>query len=134
MPATTARTNRPRRRVMSRTARLVAVFIILSYALAWAVALPLWLGDGLADSRFGILAAAMMLTPTVAALAVVLLLEKPANIWRTLRIWPQGRPARFIGYLALAIVVPTALCLVALPIGAWLGVFPADFANLSGFI
>ncbi len=37
------------------------------------------------------------------------------------------------GYAALGIVVPIAVVLVALPVGALLGVYPADFANLSGF-
>ncbi|MGC0271820.1 CPBP family intramembrane glutamic endopeptidase [Pseudactinotalea sp. Z1739] len=118
---------------MRRPSGQIALFVVLSFALAWAVAAPLWLGDGLADRRFGLIAMAMMFTPTVAALVVVLLIGRPTRILYALGIWPLGRPGRFIGYLALAIVVPTALCLVALPVGAWLGVYPADFANLSAF-
>lgn len=118
---------------MRRPSAQIALFVVVAIALAWAVALPLWLGDGLADRRFGLIATAMMFTPTVAALVVVLLISRPTRILYALGLWPLGRPGRFIGYLTLAIVVPTALCLVALPVGAWLGVYPADFANLSAF-
>ncbi|MER3388608.1 MAG: CPBP family intramembrane glutamic endopeptidase [Microcella sp.] len=113
--------------------RLVVIFLALAFGLSWLVALLLWLGDGLASPFFGLIAVLMMTTPAIAALVVVFFVEKPANRARTLGLWPLGRPGRFLGYLALAIVVPVSLILVALPIGALLGVYPADFVNFSGF-
>src|SRR5699024_7648331 len=88
---------------------------------------------GLAHPQFGLIAAAMMFTPGLAAVAVVLAIEKPELPLHALGLWPLGRPGRFIGYLALALVVPIGVALAALPVGAWLGVYPADFANVSAF-
>ena len=118
---------------MGRSGRAIAVFLVLAFGLSWLVALPLWLGGGLAHPRFGLIALAVMCTPAIAAVVAVFFVERPTRRLQSLGIWPLGRPGRFVGYLALGLVVPTALVLVALPIGAWLGVYPADFANLSGF-
>lgn len=116
-----------------RDLRAVGVFTALAVALAWLVALPLWSGDGLASRWFTLVAAAMMATPAMAALVVVFLVERPRHRTLTLGLWPL-RPARsLLGYAALGIVVSIALVLVALPIGALLGVYPADFASFSAF-
>jgi membrane protease YdiL (CAAX protease family) len=113
--------------------RLVVIFLALAFGLSWLVALPLWFGEGLASPFFGLIAVLMMTTPAIAALVVVFFVEKPSNRSRALGLWPLGRPGRFLSSLALAIVVPVALILAALPIGALLGVYPADFVNFSGF-
>jgi membrane protease YdiL (CAAX protease family) len=113
--------------------RHVVVFTGLAFALAWLVALPLWLGDGLASPWFPLVAVGVMTTPAVAALVVVLLLERPQHPARVLGLWPLTPVRRLLGYTALALVVPIALVLAALPIGALLGVYPADFTTFSGF-
>lgn len=113
--------------------RPILAFLALAFGLSWLVALPLWLGDGLASPWFGLIALAMMATPAIAALVVVFFLDKPARRAAALGLWPIGRPGRFIGFLALALVVPVALILAALPVGAVLGVYPADFVGFSGF-
>lgn len=118
---------------MRRPLLAIVVFVALAYGLAWLVALPLWQGEGLSHRLFGVIAMAMMFTPTVAALVVVAFIDKPAQKLRALGIWPLGRPGRFIAYMVLGLVIPIAISLAAVPVGAWLGVFPADFANLSGF-
>ena len=115
-----------------RELRLVVVFVALAFALGWLVALPLWLGDGLASRWFLIVAVALMTTPTIAALTVVLLVERPDKRARSLGIWPLTPIRKVLGYGALGIVVTIALVLAALPVGALLGVYPADFLNLSG--
>jgi uncharacterized protein len=114
-------------------ARHVAAYLAIAFGLAWLVALPLWFGDGLADPWFRVVAIAMMTTPAIAALAVAFLLERSPDPWRTLGLWPLKPVRRLIGYGALAIAVPIAIVLVALPIGALLGVYPADFVTFSGF-
>jgi uncharacterized protein len=68
---------------MPSTIRSVALFVGLSFGLAWAVMLPTWLrgGDLAAPSAY-VAMIAMMFTPTIAALVVVRLVER--RPWRTL--------------------------------------------------
>ncbi|MDH2424863.1 CPBP family intramembrane metalloprotease [Sphaerisporangium sp. TRM90804] len=117
----------------SRDLRSIGVFTTLAFALAWLLALPLWFGDGLAGPWFTLVAAATMTTPAIAALVVVFFVERPQRKTRTLGLWPL-RPVRsLLGYAALGIIVSIALVLVALPVGALLGVYPADFVNFSAY-
>lgn len=113
--------------------RNVLIFLTLAFGLSWLIALPLWLGEGLASAFFFVVAIGIMATPAIAALIVVFFIEKPARRAHALGLWPLGPAGRFLRYIALAIVVPVALILVALPIGALLGVYPADFVTFSGF-
>lgn len=113
--------------------RSIFIFLAIAFGLSWLIALPLWFGDGLTSPFFGLVALAMMATPAIAALIVVFVVDKPTRKAAALGLWPVGRPGRFIGYLALALVVPVVLILAALPIGALFGVYPADFVNFSGF-
>jgi len=82
---------------------------------------------------FGVVALAMMFTPAIAAIIVVFVIERPQHKARTLGMWPLKPAGRFIGYLALGLIVPVALILAALPVGAVLGVYPADFVTFSAF-
>jgi membrane protease YdiL (CAAX protease family) len=116
-----------------RDLRSVGVFLAVAFGLSWLVALPLWLGDGLAEPSFPLVAVAMMTTPALAALVVVFFVERPPRKAEALGLWPVKPVGRLIRYGVLAIVVSIALVLVALPVGALLGVYPADFANFSAF-
>ena len=117
----------------SRLVVPLIVFLAIAFGLSWLIALPLWLGDGLASPLFPLVAVAMMATPAIAALIVVFFVERPQRKAAALGLWPLGRPGRFILYLALGLIVPVVLILVALPVGALLGAYPADFVGLSGF-
>ncbi|GAA1179363.1 CPBP family glutamic-type intramembrane protease [Nesterenkonia xinjiangensis] len=108
------------------------IFIACAYGLAWLVALPLWLGDGLNSPWFMVVTIAMMFTPAVAALVAVLV-ERPQKKARALGLVPLQPVGRLLRHLALGLVVPIVVCLAALPIGHLAGVFPADFTGLSGF-
>ena len=57
--------------------RSITVFLAIAFGLSWLVALPLWLGDGLASPWFLVVAIAMMMTPTIAALVVVFFVDRP---------------------------------------------------------
>lgn len=114
-------------------ARAVIVFVALSIGLAWAVALPLYFSGGLTNPWFAVVAVAMMATPTIAALIVVRFVDRPASIPRELGLWPLRPVKRLLVYLALAIVVPVFIILIALPIGSLLGVYQADFTGFSAF-
>ncbi|TQK18575.1 CAAX prenyl protease-like protein [Microbacterium sp. SLBN-154] len=129
----TSRDRATRPRLAPGDGRLIAIFLAISFALAWLFALPLWFGDGLASPWFMVVAVATMMTPAIAALVVVFLIERPARRARALGLTPFRPLGRFIAYCALGIFVPIALVLVALPIGALLGVYPADFVNFSAF-
>jgi membrane protease YdiL (CAAX protease family) len=117
----------------ARDIRSAIAFLLLAIGLSWLIALPLWLGEGLASPWFLPVSIGMMLTPAVAALIVVFFIDRPTGKARVLGLWPMKPVGRLIGYLALGLVVPVALILVALPIGALLGVYPADFVHFSAF-
>lgn len=117
----------------ARDIRSVVVFLLLAFGLSWLIALPLWLGDGLASPWFLPVSLGIMFTPAIAALVAVFFVERPAEKARALGLRPYKPLGRFFGYLTLGLVVPVVLVLVALPIGALLGVYPADFVNFSAF-
>ncbi len=119
--------------VVDQNARRILYFVIISFGLAWAVALPLWLGDGLYDERFSLVAGAMMFTPAIAALVMVFLIERAPGKAAALGLWPLKPAKRFWLFMALGLIVPVVLVLQALPVGALLGVYPADFQNFSGY-
>ena len=116
-----------------RGLRPVGVFLALAFGLSWLLALPLWFGDGLASPWLYPVALAVMTTPAIAALVVVFLVERPTHRARTLGLWPLTPVRRLLGYSALGIFGSIALVLVALPIGALLGVYPADFVHFSAY-
>jgi len=117
--------------VKNRT--LVILYLGLAFGLAWLIALPLWLSDGLRNPWFPLIAILFMCTPALAALTVVFFVERPAAKWTSLGIVPLRPPGRLIKYLVLALVIPPALVIAALPVGAFLGVYPADFVEFSAY-
>jgi membrane protease YdiL (CAAX protease family) len=120
-------------RMTTSDSRSIGVFLLISFALSWLLALPLWLADGLSTPGFAVLALGMMMTPGVAALFTVRFVERPARKLDALGITPLRPVRRLLGYSALGIFIPVALVLIALPVGAWIGVYPADFAEFSAF-
>lgn len=119
--------------IAGRTLAPVLFFLLIAFGLSWLVALPLWFGKGLKSPLFPVVAIGMMFTPAIAALVVVFFVERPASKARALGLWPVKPVGRLIRYLALGLVVPIALVLVALPIGTALGVYPADVVTFSAF-
>lgn len=111
----------------------IVIFVAIGFGLSWLIALPLWLSGGLVNPFAGLVAVVMMATPTIAALVVVIFVDRPKSIPRELGIWPLRPVGRLLFYLALALIVPVALILVALPVGAFLGVYSADVTHFSGF-
>ena len=78
----------------------VIAFVAVSFALAWLVALPLWLGDGLAEPISVLLLPVVMFTPAVAALVVTFVMKVPGpgRRARFLGLWPL-RPAKRVVWL-----------------------------------
>lgn len=111
------------------------VFVALSMGLAWLVALPLWLGDGLAEPFAQPLMAAVMYTPALAAV-LVLFAMRPVPRGQRLRflgIWPL-RPAKRVIWMSLIGLFGTVVVVVvAMLLAAVLGWLPTDFSGLSGY-
>lgn len=107
------------------------LFCLLSMILAWIVAMPLWLGGGLAHPSFTWIALAMMITPSIAAVIVASLEGKLGKFFEHVGMWPVRRPWRFITAMLLGILIPVFLILQAVFVGSWLGVFPGDLQNFT---
>ncbi len=109
-------------------------FIVLACGLAWLVALPLWWGDGLASPWAGLILSAMMFTPALAVL-LVLLVFRPIPKGERLRflgMWPL-RPAKRVVWLSvLGLLAPPVLIFVTLLVAAALGWIQLDLVGLSG--
>lgn len=121
---------------MTRIRPLVTIaFIVLACGLAWLVALPLWLGNALADPYAGLLLPVMMYTPAIAVL-IVLLSMKPVAKGERLRflgMWPLRPAKRVIWMSVVGLFGPIVVVVAALLLAVAFGWFTADFAGLSGF-
>ncbi|WP_309066508.1 CPBP family intramembrane glutamic endopeptidase [Microbacterium sp.] len=106
----------------------VLAFIVIACGLAWLVALPLWLGGGIADPLSFALLPVMMLTPTVAALIVTFAMRHPVKgeRLRFLGLWPL-RPARRVVWLTVAawLITPVIVALTIV-VSAVLGFVDLD--------
>lgn len=106
----------------------VIVFVLTACALAWLVALPLWLGDGLAEPITVVLLPVMMFTPALATLLVVFVMGVPARGQRArfLGLWPL-RPAKRVVWLMVAgWLAPMLLVGLSVVVAAALGFVPLD--------
>ncbi|KJQ53508.1 CPBP family intramembrane glutamic endopeptidase [Microbacterium sp. SA39] len=106
----------------------VIVFWVLACALAWLVALPLWLGEGLAEPFAGVLLPVMMLTPAIAALIVTFVLRVPARGERVrfLGLWPLRPAKRIVWLMVAAWLVPPVLVALSILLSAALGFVQLD--------
>ena len=112
--------------------QLVLIFVGVSFALAWAICLPLWLGRGLADPLLSVYASAMMFAPAIAT-AVVVIIQRRRGVFVELGIRPQRPVRRLLGYAVLALIGLPLLALAALLLSWALGTVDLDPVHLSGF-
>jgi len=107
----------------------VLAFVLLACGLAWLVALPLWLGDGLAEPLAPALLVVMMLTPAVAALIVTLALGAPARGTRLrfLGFWPLRPARRVVWLLLIGWLGPPVVVALGILIAVALGIVQLDF-------
>ncbi|AEG43857.1 CPBP family intramembrane glutamic endopeptidase [Isoptericola variabilis] len=109
-------------------------FVALAIALAWIVAIPVRLTGGLESPWFLPLSILMMLTPGAAALVVARFVDGEPRVWTRLGVVTPGSSwRRVLAWCAIALGVCLAAVVLALPVGAVLGVYPADFVGLSAF-
>ena len=112
----------------------VIAFVTISFALAWLVALPLWLGDGLASPFATLVLTGMMFTPTIAALVVTFAFREPATArLRVLGLWPLRPAKRIIGLSVLSVFAPIILVLAGIAVAAIFGWVRLDLTEFSGF-
>lgn len=116
---------------------VIALFVVLSFGLAWLVALPLWrMGADAAGYSlwFGVLAAAMMFTPAIATLAVLFITRAPRRQrLRFLGMWPL-RPARRVVWFAVAaLFAPLVVVLASVAVSVLFGWVQLDLVHFSGF-
>ncbi|MDY7539607.1 CPBP family intramembrane glutamic endopeptidase [Undibacterium sp. 5I1] len=112
--------------------RPVVYFVLLSFGLAWLVALPLWLHDGLKNPLATALLIMMMGVPAISAMVVSKISEPNVSLMESLGLssWrPIGRTLKFC---LLAIFISVAVSLGSLLIGSMFGVYQLDLQNLSG--
>lgn len=116
----------------------VAVFVAVSFGLAWLIALPLWLGAAGDGAMAGVIASVisvcMMFTPAVATLVVLFVMRAPrSDRMRLLGMWPL-RPAKRVVWFAVGgLVVPIIVCVLSLGVAALCGWITLDLVNFSGF-
>ncbi|WOF24356.1 CPBP family intramembrane metalloprotease [Microbacterium betulae] len=112
----------------------VAVFVIVSFAAAWLVVLPLWLADGLANPLATLILPAMMLTPMLAVLVVTFVLKTPARgeRLRSLGIWPLRPFARTIWLTVAAMYLPLVVIAATTFLAGALGFAQLDL-TMAGF-
>ncbi|WP_435743535.1 lysostaphin resistance A-like protein [Microbacterium sp. PMB16] len=116
----------------------VIVFAVAACGLAWLVALPLWLGDGLAEPISGVLLPVMMFTPAVAVLIVTVVMRVPARGERArfLGLWPLRPAKRVVWLMVVAWLMPPLLVALSIVTAAALGFVQLDltFAAFSAQI
>ena len=112
----------------------VAAFVLLACGLAWLVALPLWLGDGLASPLTGVLLPVMMFTPAIATLIVMFAFRAPAaGRLRFLGMWPLRPVGRLVLFLVLGLVLPIVVVIATVLLSGAFGLVRLDLAGFSGF-
>lgn len=116
----------------------VLVFIVIAFALAWAVSLPIWLQGGPDAPNLPVLIAligmVMMYTPAIATLVVVFAMKSPPRErLRFLGMWPLRPARRVVWFSVLAIFAPTVVVMLIALVSSALGLVRLDFVHFSGF-
>lgn len=116
----------------------IAVFIVVSFGLAWLAALPLWLSGATVAVASPVMVTltgtVMMATPAIAALVVVLVMRTPARErLRFLGMWPLRPARRVVWFMVAAMVGPVIIVALTALIAAAFGWVRLDLVNFSGF-
>ncbi|GAA1783517.1 CPBP family intramembrane glutamic endopeptidase [Leucobacter iarius] len=128
----------------------IAVFVAVSFGLAWLVCLPLWTMDPTTPAfpvLFSLLASATMFTPGIAVLAVRLLgapgrrrerrlgaaLEERGGFLRFLGMWPLRPAKRVVWFTVAALFLPILLTFVTAGVAAAFGWLRLDLVGFSAY-
>lgn len=114
--------------------RQITWFVVLTFGLTWLVVLPLYFIDdaGLFQSLYLPIALIMMGIPGLIASGIVRR-TKPRGQRVVSLGFARPRPVgKFLGYLALAFLIPIGIVLLSLPIATATGAYSPDLENFSG--
>ena len=113
--------------------RPIAIFVALSFGLAWLVALPLWLDRGLTHPLFMVFGVAVMWTPALAAFLVSRFVERRTDTAHNLGLQPWRPLGRTLKYCLFAALTALLIAIGSLVAGAAFDVYQPDLDGLSGF-
>lgn len=113
-------------------AKPVLYFVLLSYALAWLLALPLWLHGGTEHPYFMLIAVTMMGVPAVAATIVSKATDPNAALATSLGLTPWKPMRRTLRYCVFAVSASIFMIAAGLVVGAAFGLYHFDLQHLSG--
>lgn len=113
----------------------IIAYVVVAMGLAWLVALPLWLGNGLTTPGAGLLLPVMMYAPAAAVLIVVFVMRPvpKGQRLRFLGMWPLRPAKRVIWMSVIAVLGAFAVVLLALAIASMLGWITLDLVDFSGY-
>lgn len=115
----------------------VAVFVAVSFGLAWLIALPLWLRDSIEPgyaALFQALAGAMMYTPLLGMLAAVFVMKAPSEQrLRFLGMWPLRPVKRLVWFVVGALFAPLLLIVLCGLVAVAFGWLKLDLTHFSAF-
>lgn len=116
----------------------VGVYIVVSFGLAWLVALPIWLSGGAAAPNLPLLISvtgmAMMFTPAIAALLAVFAMRVPRRErLRFLGMWPLRPAKRVVWFTVVAVFAPALVIALVLFVSAAFGLVRLDLEGFSGY-
>jgi membrane protease YdiL (CAAX protease family) len=113
----------------------IIAYVVVAMGLAWLVALPLWLGNGLTSPGAGLLLPVMMYAPAAAVLIVMFVMRSvpKGQRLRFLGMWPLRPAKRVIWMSVIAVLGAFAVVLLALSIASMLGWITLDLVHFSGY-
>lgn len=127
--------------VMPRRSADLPLFLLVTFALSWLAALPVWLADApIGSPLFTVVGIVLMFTPTFGVLAVWLYGRRRGEPGTSPREWARRtgltlgeRRGRTIGLVATAWFGVPVLTAVAIALSAALGLLSVDLDGLSLF-
>src|SRR5690625_50676 len=114
--------------------RQIGWFVILTFGLAWLLALPLYFVDDPLTMQTLYLPISLLIMGVPGLIGWLIVRRHRPKGYRAAALGfarPQSVP-RFLGYLGLAFLIPLGIGLLSLPLAALLGFYEADFVNFSG--
>lgn len=114
--------------------RQIVWFIVLTFGLTWLITLPLYLVNDPATVQLLYLPISLVMMGIPGLIAWLIVRKNRPKGQRAAALgFTRPRPVpRFLGYLALAFLMPVGIGLLSLPLAVGLDLFEADFANLTG--
>ena len=114
--------------------RQIVWFVVLTFGLTWLITLPLYLVNDPATVQLLYLPISLVMMGIPGLIAWLIVRKNRPKGQRAAALgFTRPRPVpRFLGYLALAFLIPVGIGLLSLPLAVGLDLFEADFANLTG--